>query len=193
MSVGKQNHAFAVRASAAGFGLIELVIVIAIIAILTVIALPSYSRIMTRNRVITDTNDFLAAVNLARNEAVARGRPVSVCASVNGTSCDGLGVADWSRGYIVFTDFDPVGVIDAGAGDTVLRVIGPVATRDSLTATSGNSGYVSFSRTGMAKFVSGDARRMTFMVRSTPCQADAVRTIAITGLGGSASTPDVCP
>jgi len=191
MAVGKHNRAFASRASASGFGLIELVIVIAIVAILTVIALPGYQRIMTRNRVVTDTNQFLAAVNLARNEAVARGRPVTVCASANSTTCDGVGVSDWSRGYIVFTDFDPVGVVDAG--DTVLRITGPVATRNSLLATNGNSGYVSFTRTGMARFVSADPRRMTFMVRSTPCQADAVRTIAITGLGGSASTADVCP
>src|SRR5262245_11096230 len=111
MAVGKHNRAFASRASAPGFGLIELVIVIAIVAILTVIALPSYSRIMTRNRVVTDTNNFVAAINLARNEAVARGRPVTVCASANGTSCDGTGATDWSAGYIVFTDFDPVGAV----------------------------------------------------------------------------------
>jgi type IV fimbrial biogenesis protein FimT len=193
MALDKHNRAFATRASMSGFGLIELVIVIAIVAILTVIALPSYSRIMTRNRVVTDTNDFLAAIILARNEAVSRGRPVTVCASVNGTSCDGLGKSDWSRGYMVFTDFDPVGVVDAGAGDTVLRVAGPVATNDSIKATSGNSGYVSFSRTGLAKFVSADPRKMTFMIRSTPCQADAVRTVSVTSLGGSASVADVCP
>jgi type IV fimbrial biogenesis protein FimT len=188
MAVGKHN-AFVSR----GFGLIELVIVIAIVAILTAIALPGYQSIMRRNRVVTDTNDFLAAINLARNEAVARGRPVSVCASVNGTSCDSASASDWSRGYMVFTDFDPVGVVDAGAGDTVLRVIGPVATHDSLKATSGNSGYVSFTRTGTARFVSADPRKMTFMIRSTPCQADAVRTVTVTGLGGSASIADVCP
>jgi len=85
MALDKHNRAFATRASRSGFGLIELVIVIAIVAILTVIALPSYSRIMTRNRVVTDTNDLLAAINLARNEAVARGRPVTICASANHT------------------------------------------------------------------------------------------------------------
>jgi type IV fimbrial biogenesis protein FimT len=193
MAVGKHNRASVNGAASDGFGLIELVIVIAIVAILTVIALPGYQRTIQRNRVVTDTNDFVAALNLARNEAVARGRPVSVCASLNGTSCDGTGVADWSGGYMVFTDFDPVGVVDAGSGDTVLRVIGPVSTHDSLRATNGNSGYVNFSRTGTARFISGDAREMKFQILSAPCQADAVRTISITGLGRAASITDTCP
>lgn len=193
MAVGKHNRAFAGRASSVGFGLIELMTVIAIIAILTVIALPSYTRTMTRNRVVTNANEFLGAINLARNEAVARGRPVTVCASANGTSCDGTGVSDWTRGYIVFTDFDPVGVLDAGLGDTVLRVIGPANAATTVKATSGNSGYVSFTRTGMARFISADPKEMKFMIYSTPCQADAVRTISVTSLGRSATVTAACP
>ena len=195
MALGKHNRAFATRTSMSGFGLIELVIVIAIVAILTVIALPSYSRIMTRNRVITDTNDLLAAINLARNEAVARGRPVTVCASANSTSCDGTGNANWSGGYIVFTDFDPVGVVDAGAGDTVLRVADAAAVHDTVKATGTASGYVSFTRTGTAKYI-GVAPNvsMEFTIYSTPCQTDAIRKVTVTSLGRSASQSlAVCP
>ncbi len=197
MTVGKHRFAFTSRASSLGFGLIELVIVIAIIAILTVIALPSYQRAIQRNRVITDTNNLLAAINLARNEAVARGRPVTICASANGLACDGTGNVNWSGGYIVFTDFDPVGVVDAGLGDTVLRVVEAAAAHDTVRATGAGaaSGYVSFTRTGTAKFVGvTPSVFMEFTVYPTPCQSDAIRQVSITSLGRSASKPlTACP
>jgi type IV fimbrial biogenesis protein FimT len=193
MAVGKHNRAFASRASRAGFGLIELVIVIAIVAVLTVIALPSYRLAMQRNRVVTDTNDFVAALNLARNEALARGRPVTVCASVNGTTCDGTGVNDWSGGYMVFTDYDPVGSVDAAAGDTILRVIGPVASRDVLHSTSGNAGYVNFTRLGTANLVGAVDQEVTFQVYATPCVDDTARRISVTSFGRTASMQDTCP
>jgi type IV fimbrial biogenesis protein FimT len=192
MAVGLYNRAIGIRGSAFGFGLIELVIVIAIVAILTVIALPSYTRIMQQNRVVTDTNTLISAFNLARNEAVARGRPVSVCASANGATCDGA-VADWSRGWMVFTDYDPAGQVDVGSGDTVLRVFGPVATRNALASRGGNVGYVSFGRTGAARFPNAADLVERFTVQSTPCTTEMVRTVTVTNLGRSASQTDTCP
>ena len=192
MAGGTSNGVIGQRPSR-GFGLIELLIAIAIVAILTAIALPSYQRTIQLNRVVSDTNGLISAFNLARNEAVARGRPVSVCASVNGTSCDGTGIADWSGGYMVFTDYDPPGAVDAGSGDTVLRVFGPVATHDTLRSNGSNTGYVSFSRTGTAKFPNAAALQVAFTVTATPCNNDRVRTISITSLGRSASKTDVCP
>ena len=176
-----------------GFGLIELMTVVAIVVILTMIALPSYQHLIQLNRVSADTNNLLSAFNLARNEAVARGRPVTVCASANGTACDGPATANWSSGWIVFTDYDPPGVIDAGEGDTVLRMFGPVATRNTLTSSGVNVGYVSFGRTGAATFpVIGVTQ--TFILTQTPCVSDLVRNVTVTNLGRSASKTDAtCP
>jgi type IV fimbrial biogenesis protein FimT len=194
MAVGSDKRAIGIRGTARGFGLIELVITIAIVAILTVIALPSYSRIIRQNRVVTDTNTLLSALNLARNEAVARGRPITVCASTNGTSCDGVGTVDWSQGWMVFTDYDPVGVVDAGSGDTVLRVFGPVATQDVLGSVGSTSGYVSFGRTGVARFPDATLLAISFLVRPTPCDTTMLRTVTITNLGRSASSSTgACP
>jgi type IV fimbrial biogenesis protein FimT len=193
MAVRSVKRAIGMRAPALGFGLIELVTVIAIIAVLTAIALPSFQTIVQRNRVVTDTNNLLTALNLARNEAVARGRPVSVCASTNGTACDGTGTDDWSAGWMVFTDYDPSGQVDVGSGDTVLRVFGPVATHDKLSSGGGNVGYVSFGRTGAAHFPDAASLEVFFTVQSVPCDNDRVRSISITNLGRSKSNESVCP
>lgn len=181
------------RRSPAGFGLIELMVTIAIVAILTAIALPSYQQSIKLNRVATDTNDFLSAINTARSEAVSRGRPITVCASTNGTACDGTGTADWSNGWIVFTDYGTTGVVEAGApsSDAVLRVWGKVHTRDTLTSVGGGIGYISFGRTGSAKFGNG-ANSAEFTLKPQDCSAQLQRSIKISTLGRSASAPEDC-
>jgi type IV fimbrial biogenesis protein FimT len=193
MAVEIDNRATGLRRMPRGFGLIELMIVVAIIVILTMIALPSYQRLIQLNRLTSDTNTLLSAFNLARNEAVSRGRPVTVCASADGAACDGPGTGNWSNGWIVFTDYDPAGQVDAGAGDVVLRMFGPVSTHNTLSSIGANVGYVSFGRTGEATFPAAGTMQ-TFIVKQTPCVNDLVRNVTVTNLGRSASKTDAtCP
>ena len=82
------------RARNRGFGLIELVVAIAIVAILTATALPSF-REMSRRMTVTGTNnDLVGALATARAEAAKRGAWVAVI---------GPG-ANWSTGWIVEAD-----------------------------------------------------------------------------------------
>lgn len=194
MAVEIDNRATGLRRVPRGFGLIELMVVVAIVVILTMIALPSYRHLIQLNRLASDTNTLLSAFNLARSEAVSRGRPVTVCASADGLACDGAGTDNWSSGWIVFTDYDPTGQIDAGSGDTVLRVFGPVSARNVLSSGGANVGWVSFGRTGAATFPDAAALIETFTVKQTPCVNDLVRNVTITNLGRSASKTDAtCP
>lgn len=74
-----------------GFTLFELIITIAIVAILVGVALPNYREFSIGMTVSDNANDLQGALNLARSEAIKRGRPVALIA--NGGS--------WSNGWQV--------------------------------------------------------------------------------------------
>ena len=95
-----------------GFTLIELIITVAIVAILLAIGVPSFQEMMRNNRVAAHTNDRLSSLNLARSEAIKRGVRVSLCKSSDGLSCATTG--DWTQGWIVFVDTDNDATVDAG-------------------------------------------------------------------------------
>lgn len=130
-----------------GFTLLELMITVAIAAILLAVAIPSFQSVMSSNRITSQTNNFLADLAVARSEALKRGTGVSICASSNGTSCSGTATTDWSTGWIVFTDSGTVGSVDGS--DTVLRVGDTLRGGVALTSTSGSAqGYIRYSPSG---------------------------------------------
>lgn len=78
-----------------GFTLVELMIGLAVAAVLLVIALPSFRSITATNRLVTTANELVGAINVARMEAIKRNANVQFCsnnASANtgdtlGTGC----------------------------------------------------------------------------------------------------------
>ena len=98
-----------------GFTLVELMIAIAVLAILLAIALPSFQQSLRSNRVATATNEMVASLALARSEALRNKRGGGVCASSNGTACG----ANWNDGWLVWADVNGNGALDAA--EAVLR------------------------------------------------------------------------
>lgn len=61
-----------------GFTIVELMIVVAIIAILATLAAPSFRELLKNNQVAAQNNELVSLINLARSEAVRRSGLVEV-------------------------------------------------------------------------------------------------------------------
>lgn len=79
-----------------GFTLIELMITVALVAILAAIAMPSFREVAIRMNMSSITNDLSAALATARAEAVKRGVRVAVISDSTG----------WDAGWDVRADVD---------------------------------------------------------------------------------------
>lgn len=71
-----------------GFTLIELMVTIAVLAIVIGIAVPSFAAMIRDNRAESQSGSMATALNLARSEAVKRGQNVTV-RPVSGTNWTG--------------------------------------------------------------------------------------------------------
>jgi len=132
-----------------GFTLLELMVTLAVAAIVFSFAVPGFQQMVQRNRVITYTNNFIATVNYARSEAIRRASPVSICASADGTTCNGT----WSQGWIVFvnTDGDNPAIVDAGGGEPVLKVQEALAVQYTMTPDAAFANDVTYDQNGAAR------------------------------------------
>ncbi len=108
-----------------GYTMLEILMVIAIAAILLAVALPSMRDTISRNARDSIQLDLLTSLSLARSQAVTLSVTTSVCHSSNQTSCSNSAGSDWTEGWLVFSDFDSDGVVDSADGDELLQVHPP--------------------------------------------------------------------
>lgn len=129
-------------APAAGFTLMEMLITMAIAAILLAIAVPSFQYVTNSNRIAGEINGLLGDLQFARSEAIKDGRNVTVCVSTTGTSC--ANSTAWQNGWIVFSDPINTGVVDAG--ELIYRKQSTFSGTDTFTSTGIT--LVTFTREG---------------------------------------------
>jgi len=136
-----------------GFTIVEAMVTIAILAIMTSIALPSFTALIDSHRLATSANEALASMMLARSEAFRSGRRVVVCKSSDSSSCSTS--ASWSDGWIVFVDDNANGARDSG--EAILRA-GEVSGGLTVTGESGAENTVVFSSRGATTIASGSPK-----------------------------------
>ncbi len=93
------------RRQMGGFTLVELMVTMAIVGILAGLAVPSFGTMIAQNRMVTQTNELVGMLNLAKSEAIKRGAAVRL-AAISGTaiySSSGVQVALSSGGTVIRT------------------------------------------------------------------------------------------
>jgi type IV fimbrial biogenesis protein FimT len=166
-----------------GFTLFELLITIAIAAILMVVAAPSMVKIFKSNRVQSEASSFVSDLMLARAEAVKRGLGVSVCSSSDGSTCTTSGNT-WQAGWVVFVD-STAGCAVPSSSPVIIKSRPAFTGTDTLTGSTSSMRCVNFNREGFSSNLGGSSA--TFTLHTADNLATATRCVAV-DLGGHVST-----
>jgi type IV fimbrial biogenesis protein FimT len=169
-----------------GFTLIELMITIAIAAILLTVAVPGMQSFIIENRLTTLSNELVTDLLVAKSEAVRRGVRVSLCVrNTAGDACNAGG--SWAGGWIAFADTNSNGIINAG--ETILKVHNALPTGIVMPApTFATPNIVTYSPSGSLTPLAAGTFNM--------CRTGFIgRTIVVstTGRTTTTRTAAVCP
>jgi len=128
-----------------GFTLIELLMGIAILAVVTLLALPAYGSLVARTRSVGASGDLNTALNMARLAAISRGSHVVICPSNDQQRC--RHDTEWHHGWLVFADLDHDG--DRSNGEPVVAIEQAQPTGVAILSTPGRV-HVYYRRDGSA-------------------------------------------
>lgn len=151
-----------------GFTLIELVVTMAIAAVLMMVAAPSFVNFQRNSQLTSLTNSLVASIYAARGEAMKTGFNAFVVPTANGS--------DWTTGWIVFVDNNGDGSFSA-ADDTLVQTQPALESYFTVSGT-GSSGetpaYIMFSSSGYSKTKLGGFGALTLSIARSDASASAV-------------------
>jgi type IV fimbrial biogenesis protein FimT len=119
-----------------GFTLLELMITLAVAAILTAMAFPGMRDFLKRNQVVGVSNSIQSDLQLARGEAAARRQYVSICPlSTAGSAACSSSAKSYDSGWLVYTSATAFAAYDSKK-DT-LEHVAPALTGISVRSLYG--------------------------------------------------------
>lgn len=146
-----------------GFTAIELMVTVAVLAILAAVAAPSFNPLIERWRVRQVSEELQSTLYFARSEAVKRSGGITILRNGDTGDCVAVGsdTSLWSCGWIVFADTNNDGVQDSGE-DTLQQVSAPTKVSVKFTDSSNAdlSGPIHVDRWGQLS--SGTAANFAF-------------------------------
>lgn len=157
---------------------IEILIVLAISAILLALAVPNFAPLLERHRTTGAANDLVRAFALARSQALATGERVVLAPLGTG----------WTSGWRVYVDSNNSASFDAG--ETEVQVF-PALPANMTAAASANfaAGFVSFNAQGFPRgtngttFTDGDMLLTMGSTARRVCLDARGRTTVVSGSG----------
>lgn len=151
--------------------MIELLVTLAIAAILLAVGVPSFQNVMETNRLATQANNLVTAVNLARSEAIKRGTTIRITPESN----------DYQLGWCVHTG-------NACSAATAIRSFQPM----EVAVTSNNATTLVFNGRGQKTAPNGN---VDIGIQPQGCAtgtADRGRTIRVENTGRVSVTVGAC-
>jgi type IV fimbrial biogenesis protein FimT len=161
-----------------GVTMIELMIVVAIAAILATIAAPSFSDLINRTRQASTMTQLFSDLNRARGEAIKRNRHVLACVRGGTDAAPACGTGtNWQNGWLVCYDENQDGACDTATAANPNPIVVHRAINARLTLT-GSAASINFNPNGTQG--TGSAATLTLAGNWTGA-TDSVATIAATG------------
>lgn len=146
------NQGLAARDMQSGFTLVELMVTVAVMAILAAVAIPSFRGLVNSNRLRASANETIAVLQTARMEAIRSNRLVVACMSAAPNAATPACATAGASGWIVFQDADRNG--QYGASERLIRRATVTGNVQLLASTAFATG-ITFNSDGMARDVGG--------------------------------------
>lgn len=173
------TNRYAVRREG-GFTLLELMVVIAILAILVALAVPSFNNLILRNRLHAAVQDISSVIDLARNEAIMRSHTVRLTP---------VNAADWGEGLQVLVDderdgtsFDDGLVFRSEAIHSGLEV-------NTAAGHSVSAGYVVFNSLG---YLDSPGDTVALIIKTSGCAYSSMMLLRLAPSGELLVTEEEC-
>ena len=162
-----------------GATLLELMVVLAVSAILLGIGIPGLTALSSSSRLVSATNELVSSLHLARSEAIKRNSRVVMCKSATGTSCAASG--GWHQGWLVFHDPNNNAALDANETVILARPFFPGGI--NLNGNQWIARYISYTPSGATRMVSGVLQVGTLTVCNVSASSGTAREIIISSTG----------
>lgn len=167
------------RSTPRGFTVVELLVVLAVAAILLGTAVPSLLAVSRSVKLSSATNSLFSSLVLARSEAAKRHARVALCKSADGSVCAKSG--GWEQGWIIFHDANNNGLREDG--EQIVRHVQAMPRDMRLSGNLNVATYVSYAPTGETKLASGAFQAGTITLCNASSQGGAARQIVLSAAG----------
>ena len=169
-----------------GFTLIELMITIAVLAIIATMAAPSFNNLVSEQKMNRSVRELVLTINQAKSQAALKKTSVALCLNRTNSDDDFTKVECATAAipeYTATTGTPPISALTNGQKEEVLksRVISIPVDR-AITVASTSSVAILFNNIGSATTTA------TFIL----CKSPIMRTVAVTRLGIISQTSGTC-